>query len=91
MVYDDFSFVSKIDTLDRVNFVMLLDPDRKLTRRFRVERFPTYVFLSWEADEVDRASNLAEVAEWFDDPASYQRALPERKEQVPAGAGGAGG
>ncbi len=85
MVYDDLSYVSEIDTLDYASeLTVLMDPDRRLTRRFGVTRFPLFIFLSADGKVIDRARRLTDVPRWIDEDRWYRRALPEPDEEVPA-------
>jgi hypothetical protein len=78
MVYDDLSFVHKIETLDYADtLTVLMDPERRLTRKLGVGEFPTFVFLSVEGDVLERTTAIARVPAWIDDESIYRRALPK--------------
>jgi hypothetical protein len=83
-VYADASFINQIDTIDRIDFPVILDPDRELAGRYGVKRYPTYVFLDWKGREVERAEAIAQVSRWVDEPAAYSRALPKASDMKPA-------
>lgn len=84
LAYQDFSFVHQITTLEHTSFPVLLDPERKLARRFWVKKFPTFVFLSWDGKELDRSADLSALSEWIDTESWYRRAARPEKKQVPA-------
>ena len=84
MVYDDSSFVDQIDTLNYATYTIIMDPEKRLAGSFWVKSYPTFIFLDWEGDEVDRSTDVKEIAMWVDDPESYEEALPPPAEQRPA-------
>ena len=82
--YQDFSFVHQIDSLEHATFPVLLDPERRLARRFWVKKFPTFVFLSWDGKELDRSADLPMLAEWIDTEHWHRRSVRPKKKEVPA-------
>ena len=85
LVYDDFSFVDEIATRGHVSFVILLDPDRDLAEKFRIPHYPTYVYLDWKGDEIDRQDDIRLVPKWMDSDRWLKKAMPvEKEEQRPA-------
>lgn len=76
MVYDDVNFLAQVSTRRQASFPVLLDPYRRLAEKFRIGRYPTYLFLSWKGKEIDRVHNLSLARQWVDRPRWHRKALP---------------
>jgi hypothetical protein len=79
LVYDRYDFVKQIQTLDQAVFTVLLDPEKKLAKKYSIKKYPTYVYLDTRVDELARTYEIGGVRPWMDDKIWHERGyrLPE--------------
>jgi hypothetical protein len=84
--YDDNSFLEQISTRREILFPMMLDPRKRLVSEFKVNRYPTFVYLSPRGREIGRLYDIKEINPWFNprwiDKAMGRDHLPTPEEMV---------
>ena len=79
LVFDDYEFVTQIKTLNKAAFLVLLDPERKLAEKFKIEQYPTYLYISPTGKEVDRVDDVRLARRWVDFSRWHEKAIEEAR------------
>ena len=59
--------------IPRFVFKIILDPQKRIAKKYNVKKYPTFVLLSSRVKELERTRNLRDVPPWVDSPMWHER------------------